>query len=524
MKNSLTLILSCFLLFQIKAQTQESIEVKINNDTKWWAGIIFEGHKMPLENGYSADLFGTCWYNQLQPLLLSTDGELVWSEEPFRFKFTNKNILFDKSYAPLKYVKAGKSLREAYLYASSNYFPPSGKMPPEVFFSVPQYNTWIELTYDQNQKDILDYARAIIENGMPPGIIMIDDNWQEDYGKWNFHQRRFPDPHAMMKELKELGFKVMLWVCPFVSPDSDIYRELEKKGAFMLDDSEKPAMVRWWNGVSALLDLTNSEGSIWFRGELNRLIDEYGVNGFKLDAGDSRFYKGINSTKELTPNTHTELFAKVGLEYPFNEYRATWKMGGQPLVQRLHDKGHDWIDIKKLIPQMLLGGIMGYPYSCPDMIGGGQFTSFIDDAPIDQELVVRSTQVHSLMPMMQFSVAPWRILDDKHFKAVLDAVELREKFKHIILKLAVNASKTGEPIVRSMEYVFPNKGYAKITDQFMLGDDILVAPLLSKGKRSRKVVLPKGKWKSDSGRFYRGNTNVEIEVPLNRLPYFIKKK
>jgi alpha-glucosidase len=52
----------------------------------------------------------------------------------------------------------------------------------------------------------------------------------------------------------------------------------------------------------------------------------------------------------------------------------------------------------------------------------------------------------------------------------------------------------------------------------------LVAPLLSKGKRSRKVVLPKGKWKSDSGKIYRGNTNIEIEVPLNRLPYFVKIK
>jgi alpha-glucosidase len=73
-----------------------------------------------------------------------------------------------------------------------------------------------------------------------------------------------------------------------------------------------------------------------------------------------------------------------------------------------------------------------------------------------------------------------------------------------------------------MEYVFPNKRYAKISDQFMLGNDILIAPLLSKGKRSRKVVLPKGKWKSDSGKIYRGNTNIEIQVPLNRLPYFIK--
>ena len=499
----------------------ENLEVKIKKDVNWWAGILIEGHKMPLKQGYEAQLYGTSYFNQLQPLLLSTDGELVWSEEPFRFKVNTEKILFDQSYAPLKYKKAGENLRDAYLYASKNYFPPSGKIPPELFFSAPQYNTWIELTYNQNQNDILEYARAIIDNGMPPGIIMIDDNWQEDYGKWNFHQGRFPDPKEMMKELKELGFKVMLWVCPFVSADSDIYRKLEKKGIFMLDNTEKPAMVRWWNGVSALLDLTNPESEKWFKGVLNGLINEYGVDGFKLDAGDGRFYKGIKSLKDVNPNTHTELFAKIGLSYPYNEYRATWKMGGQPLVQRLHDKSHDWKDLKKLIPHMLLEGIMGYPFSCPDMIGGGQFTSFLDDAPIDQELVVRSTQVHALMPMMQFSVAPWRILDRKHFNAVLDAVNLRDKFKETILTLAEKASVNGEPIVRSMEYVYPHKGYVHITDQFMLGNYVLVTPFLSKGEGSRKVVLPKGKWKSDTGKIYKGGKTITINVPLTRLPYFI---
>lgn len=523
MKKFLFSILLSFLLQKIHTQVYfNNLEIEIKKNAHWWAGILIEGHKMPLKNGYEAQLYGTSYFNQLQPLLLSNTGELVWSDEPFRFKVNEEKILFDQSYAPLQYKKVGKNLRDAYLYASKNYFPPSGKMPPELFFSVPQYNTWIELTYNQNQKDILEYARAIINNGMPPGIIMIDDNWQEDYGKWNFHKGRFPDPKAMMKELKELGFKVMLWVCPFVSADSDVYRKLEKKRMFMLDDTEKPAMVRWWNGVSALLDLTNPESEKWFKGELNNLINEFDVDGFKLDAGDGRFYKGIKSLKKVSPNTHTELFAKIGLSYPYNEYRATWKMGGQPLVQRLHDKSHDWKDLKKLIPHMLLEGIMGYPFSCPDMIGGGQFTSFLDDAPIDQELVVRSTQVHALMPMMQFSVAPWRILDKKHFKAVLDAVNLRDQFKKTILDLARDASFNGEPIVRSMEYVFPYKGYYEIEDQFMVGNNILVAPYLSKGEGTREVIIPKGKWKSDTGKIYKGGKSITINVPLNRLPYFVK--
>lgn len=525
MRHKLFLLIFCLLYANLMAQdVDKTLKISTNDKTQWWAGIIREGHKMPLQSGYSADLYGQCWRNQLQPLLLSTNGELVWSEEPFRFKVSPDNIFFDKAHDSLQYVNAGKNLREAYLYASEHYFPPSGKMPPELFFSVPQYNTWIELTYDQNQEDVLKYARAIIAKGMPPGIIMIDDNWQEDYGKWNFHKERFPDPKAMMQELDELGFRVMLWVCPFVSPDSDVYRALAKKKAFMTDHTGRPAMVRWWNGVSAVLDLTTTEGEQWFKEQLNHLMDEYGVDGFKLDAGDSRFYTKINASKNISPNAHTELFAKIGLDYPFNEYRATWKMGGQPLVQRLHDKNHDWGDLQKLIPHMLLEGLMGYPFSCPDMIGGGQFTSFLDGAVIDQELVVRSTQIHALMPMMQFSVAPWRILDQTHFNAVLDAVELRDSFKDQILDLAKQAALTGEPIVRSMEYVFPHKGYTHIDDQFMLGNDVLVAPLQQSGEGTRKVVLPKGKWKSDDGKTYRGGKLIEVHVPLNRLPHFIKMK
>ena len=525
MKNSITLIVCSFLLMNMEAQkAQEPFSVKTTPETQWWAGIIREGHKMPLQNGYTADMYGQCWRNQLQPLLLSTEGELVWSEEPFRFSVKKNVILFDKAHDSLHYKKAGKNLREAYLYASEHYFPPSGKMPPELFFSVPQYNTWIELTYNQNQNDILIYARSIVEKGMPPGIIMIDDTWQEDYGKWNFHKGRFSDPKAMIEELHKLGFKVMVWVCPFVSPDSDVYRALEKKGAFLTDDTGKPAMVRWWNGVSAELDLTHPEGTAWFKGQLDGLMKDYGVDGFKLDAGDSRFYTNVNASKNISPNTHTELFAKIGLDYPFNEYRATWKMGGQPLVQRLHDKNHDWNDLEKLIPHMLLEGLMGYPFSCPDMIGGGQYTSFLDGAIIDQELIVRSTQLHALMPMMQFSVAPWRILDEEHFKSVLKAVELRKGFKNNIVDLAKEAAKTGEPIVRSLEYVFPHQGFANIADQFMLGNTVLVAPFLKSGEGTRTVVLPKGKWKSDENKTYRGGRKIEIKVPLDRLPYFLKVK
>ena len=171
---------------------------------------------------------------------------------------------------------------------------------------------------------------------------------------------------------------------------------------------------------------------------------------------------------------------------------------------------------------MLLEGWMGYSFSCPDMIGVGEFNSFINSTTIDQELIVRSAQVHALMPMMQFSVAPWRILDESHLQAVKESIELRKTFTPAILKLAQNAAKTGEPIVRTMEYVFPNSGYANIKDQFLLGNEILVAPVLKKEQHTRDIILPKGKWQGFDGKIYNGSKKISIQVDLATIPYFQK--
>ena len=156
------------------------------------------------------------------------------------------------------------------------------------------------------------------------------------------------------------------------------------------------------------------------------------------------------------------------------------------------------------------------------MIGGGQFKSFLDGAVIDQELVVRSAQCHALMPMMQFSVAPWRILNKSNLDAVKKAIDIRQKYTDYILELAKKAAQTGEPILRPMEYNYPNQGFAKIHDQFMLGENILVAPVVKKDKHARLVKLPKGKWKLPTGKIVRGGKNRSFSVAYDELLYFEK--
>jgi alpha-glucosidase (family GH31 glycosyl hydrolase) len=512
-----------------------SKRIALENGEKVWAGVINDGYLMPISSTFTMDFYSNNKNNQLQPMILTSKGQYVWSEQPFKFEISNSEIVITDSFNAVKFGRSGKTLAEAQRFISKNFFPPSGLLPDSLLFTAPQYNTWIELNYHQNQADILKYAKSIIDNGLPPGVLMLDDTWQEDYGVWDFHPRRFPNPKEMMDELHKMGFKVMLWVCPFVSPDQTlIYNDLRRQKAFLLEKTlptdiwetvKIPVMIRWWDGVSAELDFSNPTAVKWFNDQLNRLVKDYNVDGFKFDAADMQFYPSNALSKEnITPNQHCALYTQFGLRFPLNEFRACWKMGGQPLVQRLLDKKHTWVDLQKLIPNMIIEGLSGYTFSCPDMIGGGLLSSFENIASIDQDLIVRSAQCHALMPMMQFSVAPWRILDTRHLEVVKKSVATRIKFTPLIMKLAKESAKSGDPILRSMEYVFPGQGFETIVDQFMLGENILVSPMVESGKYSRNVMLPEGTWVADDGKIYKGGNLVSIEVPLERLPYFKKQK
>lgn len=514
---------------------QKSSTIKLLPSEKWYGSNVVDGSIMPFKPGYAFDMNGNVKGNQAAPLLLSTSGRYLWSNSAFAFSFSDSSIDISQLQDSLVVGKSGSSLASAFREASKRFFPASGKMPDTLLFTKPQYNTWIELVYNQNQDDILKYAHAIIDNGFPPGVLMIDDNWAPYYGKFEFRKDRFSNPKKMMDELHALGFKVMIWVSPFVSPDSEIFRELKQKKYLLLDAKEdssvnwekaqEPALVSWWNGYSAVMDFTNPGAVEWFGAQLKYLTSEYGLDGFKLDAGDPEFYpKGSISFSPASSNDHTELWGLFGLQYPLNEYRAMWKRGGQPLAERLRDKSHSWEDLQKLVADITTSGLLGSAFACPDMIGGGEFSSFIGKEKLDQDLIVRSAQSHALMPMMQFSVAPWRVLDTAHLSAVKKAVAAREQFVPLILRLAALAAETGEPIVRKMEYDFPNQGLAECNDQFMLGDSILVAPMTSKGN-TRTIIFPKGNWQGDDGSKIKGPVKKEIIVAMDRLPWFrlIKK-
>ena len=500
-------------------------DIPLLENENWWGGAVVDGRNSPLNRkDFIYDEYADCKGNQAAPFFISDKGRFIWSEKPLKVEIRNGHLLVDSRGADVIAGKAGETLRDAYMHGSRNFFPPSGKTPDPLLFTSPQYNTWIELQYDQNEKDILRYAENIRKNGFPAGVLMIDDNWQQRYGTWKFDCEKFSDPPGMMKRLHSMGFRVMLWMVPFISADSPVYRELSGSRLLIFADSARtnPAIVRWWNGSSALLDLSNPGGISWFRKQLDFLVREYGVDGFKFDAGDPEFYVGTYSFNNLDPNDQCEAYARLGLDYPLNEFRACWKMGGEPLVQRLRDKSHTWEDLRVLIPDMIALGLIGNQFGCPDMIGGGEWTSFQDSSIMDEELIVRSSQVSALMPMMQFSVAPWRVLGTKNMEICRSMAELHYMMGTEILNMARQSAVSGEPMVRNLEYEYPGKGYGDIRDEFILGGKILVAPVVNKGETSREVTFPEGKWKGDDESIVEGPAVVRIEVPLERLPWYRK--
>ncbi|MDR1414741.1 MAG: glycoside hydrolase family 31 protein [Odoribacteraceae bacterium] len=511
------------------AQSFHVTRITVEPGEYWWGGAVGLGSKMPyVQPLREYDLATQNSNNQVAPLLLSSKGRYAWSDYPFSFSVEERAIVIRSPHEEVAVRHPGKTLREAYLAASAAHFPPTGALPDTLFFTMPQYNTWIELIYNQNQDDILRYARDIIDRGFPPGVLMIDDNWQKYYGNFEFKPDRFSNPKGMVDTLHALGFKVMLWLCPFVSPDSPEYRLLSAKGFLVKQRGRNvPAVIPWWNGQSACFDLTNPDAAEYLIAELTRLQTEYGVDGFKFDAGDNSFYPTARVegyAKDALSVDHTLAWTKIGLSFTFNEFRAAWKMGGEALVQRLGDKSYSWTaGVQLLIPDMTAAGLLGHAYTCPDMIGGGQYGSFIhqDLSTFDQTLFIRSAQVHALMPMMQFSVSPWRILSRENVEIVRRAARLHEEMGGYILDCARSSSRTGEPIVRHMEYAFPGEGFATCHDQFMLGERYMVAPVVTKENR-RTVKFPRGKWRDERGKIYRGGKTETIDVPLDRLPYFEK--
>lgn len=505
-------------------------EIGFLENEHWWGGSAQYGNEMPIGKNsmYSHD-FRYEAHNQTMPLFLSDKGRYIWSEEAFSAEVRDGKFVCEGG--QIEVCDAGNSLKEAYLAAMEKHFPFKSKELPKEFFKTAQYNTWIEFLYNPTQEGVLRYAEDIITNGFEPGILIIDEGWHGRYGTWSFDKLKFPNPKAMTDKLHELGFKVMLWVVPYVCADGEAFaRNIPaRKDLFIRNKDGDVSIMQWWNGYSAVLNLYNPADAEFLDSQLGELTEKYGIDGFKFDGGSYDAYsdKSFINGAPCCGYGAAELnraWNEFGERYAFHEYKDTFKGGGKAVIQRQADKRASWDrnGINALVPNALLQGIIGHPFICPDMVYGGEWRCFEHGAVIDEELFARSAQCSALFPMMQFSLSPWRVLSKEYLDYVKSAAMLHKELAEEILKLVSESEKNGEPIVRALEYEYPHSGFECVTDEFLLGKDILAAPVVTKGARKRTVLFPEGKWRSADGAVYEGKTAQTVSADIDTLPWFRK--
>jgi alpha-glucosidase (family GH31 glycosyl hydrolase) len=195
---------------------------------------------------------------------------------------------------------------------------------------------------------------------------------------------------------------------------------------------------------------------------------------------------------------------------------------------RLVDRDSVWgydLGLRSLIPAVLTVSMLGYPFILPDMVGGNavpERTAGNSYGP-ERELYVRWLEVAAFMPAMQFSIPPWQydaeVVAIAHKFAALRASLVAP----LLLELAGEVTDTGDPIVRPLWWIAPGDETAhRIDSQFLIGDTLLVAPVLEPGKQERDVYLPAGKWRSYKGELFDKTPVLLTDYPvdLDEVAYF----
>ena len=503
----------------------------------WWGGGGGDGQNQPYGIADSKRVDLRRHGNTSSPLLVSSCGRYVWSEKPFGYEFKGGKMVLDSDVEKIEPVVAGKTLKDAYLAAAKAHMRFDGRMPPDEFFTLPQWNNWVEIAFrGLTQKNMDDYTEELAASGWPCGIFMADGGWMVSQGTYEFYAKDYPDPEGLFSRIRAQGWIPLIWTAHFVSPDSREYKRLRyaptkggldylayrKKGG-----SHEAGVARWWSGISAVYDLTKPEANAYYVKTLKDFAAKYGIRGFKFDAGDPEYLAEDCRFHDETAEAvdYARLYGELAArEFSYNEIRVSWKCGGLPLVTRLNDLAHSWTGWRgqdTAIPQVLTAGLLGCPYILADMVGGGLAGSVTGRGKkIDEKLFVRSAEIQALMPMMQFSMLPWRRLSSENAAICRRFADLHVKFAPCFLELARHASKTGEPIVRTMEYEFPHQGFNRPMQQFMLGSKWLVAPVVTPDD-AKTVELPAGKWRDDLGTTHVGPKAIQLkDVPLDRLPHY----
>ena len=498
----------------------------------WYGGEVTAAHHWPLETDeWNADPF-LATSNHATPFWMTSSGVGIFLktyDDIAASLNANRDGLFRFAYIrspEMHYtIFVGGNIAEARdLFVASLDLP--RQRPPDEVFERPVWSTWISFLNGVTQRDVIDFSHRIRAEGWPASIIEIDAGWQTHFGDLKFNSK-FPDPKSMVEEVHNLGYLLTLWVCNFANPDSERYQRGEERGLLIGDAATgKAARIHWWEGEGTLIDFNHPAARTEYVSELKALRDKYGVDGFKFDGGDAEYWPAAGALSggpmPLARNRYTDLWAEIGAEFELNELRVGWLSQPLGLFNRMRDKSASWSEVDGLsaiVPHGSIQSLLGFVFNCADLIGGGLDTGFKPD----EELNVRWTQAAAFMPIMQFSYGPWNYSEPSQ-KIIRHFIELHAKLWPSHFKpLVERAMTTGKPVWSPLFYVFPeDEETYGISDEFMVGETLLVAPILRPGEHARDVYLPAGTWRN----FWSGETTSggrvipRVPAPLERIPVF----
>ena len=390
--------------------------------------------------------------------------------------------------------------------------------------------TWTQYPRTISQTRVLSMARAIREREYPCSLLTIDDRWESQFGDLRF-SAAFPQPAEMVSELHRLGFRVLLWVTPFINQEAANFPLLADQGFLVRrKDGTGPALLRWWGGTAGLVDLTHPPARAWFREQLLRLQQEFGVDGFKIDGGDAKYqppiadsawadYRGASGyADELLA-----LFAEVapGL----CETRTAWRSQTRNILWRQGGKDSHWgIDngLKALVNLGLHSALLGYDVLMPDMVPG-RVQTMVSALPLpSDELLIRWTEVSAFFPLLQFSYFPW------NYHSATAAVVLAYARVHKALEpyLVAQAASRQAPLLRPLWYDAPRQASLySVEDEFQLGADLVVAPVTDENRIARDILLPPGHWVDAwTGKAVRGPLLRQYPAPCPGIPLFVRRE
>jgi alpha-glucosidase len=399
----------------------------------------------------------------------------------------------------------------------------------------------------KSEQDIRQILAGFQEYDLPLSAIHLDIDYMDDYRVFTVAKDRFPDMYSLARDLSEQDLKLVAILDPGVKvdPSYEVFQDGWQAEVYCQLPDGTPVQALVWPGWCVFPDFTSPETRTWWGRYYQRLLAA-GISGFWHDMNEPasfaawgdltlplstrHSFDGLGGDHRQAHNLYGLLMCKAGFEALSEQQpdRRPWLLSrsGWAGLQRYAwhwtaDTESSWRALRMTLAMALNLGLSGIPYTGPD-IGGFSHTP-------STELYTRWFQMATFLPFFRThssigtsSREPWTF-GEPTLTIVRDFLRLRYRLLPYLYTLAWQASQKGYPLVRPLFWPqAEDPELWDVDDAFLLGDVLLVAPVIEEGGRSRCVKLPQGDWYNfwdDS--LLEGRREVEIDAPLERIPILV---